>query len=387
MPRRLLPVLVALVLASIALLAVGGSLSGPVHWTPDGLFYQARSLELRGTDRADAQRSVFAGAPGAELRRTDPERSGDPAWVAYNAQFYERRVAVPAAAAALDGVAGERAIVDVSVAGYLVAVLALFAFLLLRFRLAVAAAVTLATIFLPTLTHHAGLPLTDSWGVALETLALVSAVLVLERGRSWLVLWVLTLLLLSFTRDSAWIPVLGAAWLAFRSRTRLAALLLGTGIAASIPVALLFPMPIRDLLAEMLNGAQPVANPSWSFVIAHYPGALVDLLRDDGGWVRDGNWYSPAYLLIGLACLAALARGRAGGPSATLLKASAVAGALYVAVVPVFSALRLELVLVPMAAFGLALAAEQLAERVALPAGRLAPRPLTEPLAERSDGA
>ena len=51
----------------------------------------------------------------------DPEQSGDPAWVAYHAQFYERRVAVPAAAEAIEPVAGERAILTVSIAGYVAA--------------------------------------------------------------------------------------------------------------------------------------------------------------------------------------------------------------------------------------------------------------------------
>jgi hypothetical protein len=374
MPRVALHVLVALVLAGVGLFAVHGSLSGPVRWTPDGAFYQARSLELRGTDHADAQRQAFQGPQGAELRRTDPDRSGDPSWVAYNAKFYERRVAVPAAAAALNGAAGDRALLDVSLAGYVAAVLALFGLLLLRFRLPIAASVAAATAVLPTLTHHAGLPLTDSWGVAFEIAALASAFLVFERGRRWLIPWTLSLLLLSFTRDSSWIPVLGALCLTLRMRSREATWLLGTGIAASIPVVLLFPMPLRPLLAEMLNGAQPVADPTWRFVAHHYPGALVDLLQADGGYVRDGAWYSAGFLLVGLGCLLGLTRGRTATPQTTLLKGAAAAGILYVAAVPIFSALRLELVLVPMAAFGLALAAERLAQRLPAPQRpRLAP--------------
>ncbi len=48
-----------------------------------------------------------------------------------------------------------------------------------------------------------------------------------------------------------------------------------------------------------------------------------------------------------------------------MLRAAAVAGALSVLVIPIFSAFRLELVCVPMAAFGLGLGAEWLAERAA----------------------
>ena len=147
-----LRLLVAVALAAIALLAVSGSLSDPVRWTPDGLFYEARSLELRGVERDAALERVFEGPLGADLRVRDPERSGDPDWVRYNAQFYERRVTVPAAAAALEPLGGERTILNISVAGYVAAVLALFALLLLRFRLGIAAAVTAATIVLPALT-------------------------------------------------------------------------------------------------------------------------------------------------------------------------------------------------------------------------------------------
>jgi len=57
--------------------------------------------------------------------------------------------------------------------------------LLLRFRLVVAAGVTLATIFLPALTHHAQFPLTDSWGLALEIIAFANVALSCDTGASW----------------------------------------------------------------------------------------------------------------------------------------------------------------------------------------------------------
>ena len=148
----------AAALAMAALLAVSGSLQGSPRWTPDGLFYQARSLELRGVDRDTALDRAFEGNFGAELRRRDPLHAGDPAWVRYNAPFYERRVAIPLAAAALEPVAGERTILDLSIAGYVAAVLAIFGLLLLRFRLPIAAGVTLLTVFLPALTDHSSYP-------------------------------------------------------------------------------------------------------------------------------------------------------------------------------------------------------------------------------------
>jgi hypothetical protein len=364
MRKSALTLLVALALAGAALLSVAGSLSDPVRWTPDGLFYQARSLELRGESSEAALRETFGGPLGAELRRRDPARSGDMDWVRYNTQFYERRVALPAAAAALDPVAGDRALLDLSVAGYVAAVLAIFGLLLLRFRLPIAAAVALATLLLPALTDHSAYPLTDSWGLALETVALAAGLLVLDRGPRWLVLWVASIFVLSLTRDSTWIPIAAAAFLTLRYRSRISVYLLGSGLAATVPVTLAFSAPMKELLAMMLNdGIQPVRDPSWGFVAERWPGAVVDLLQADGGYVRDGAWYSAGYLIVGLLLLFALGRSERSQQWMTFLRAAAVAGALSVLVVPIFSAFRLDLVCVPMAAFGLGLAAERVLAR------------------------
>ena len=240
---------------------------------------------------------------------------------------------------------------------------AICALLLLRFSLPIASAVTLATIFLPALTRHSAFPLTDSWGLALETAAFAFAILAIRRGTRWVVPWAAAILVLAFTRDSMWIPILAAAWLAVTLRSRVSWWLAGTGVAAALPVMLLFSLPTRELLATMLNGAQPVADPSWNFVIQHYPGAVVELLRADGGAVRDGEFLTAGFFLGGLLLLFALARRSQEGPVATLLKAGSVAGIAYVLAVPIFSAFRLELVLVPMAAFGLGLGAERLVAR------------------------
>lgn len=363
----IMTLLAALALAAVAALSMSDTLREPVRWTPDGLFYQARAAELQGTDRGEALARTFQGPLGARLRAIDPERSGDPGWVAYNARFYERRVTVPAAAAALEPVAGDRAILDLSVAGYVAAILAVFGLLLLRFSPFVAAAVALATIAFPALSFHAGFPLTDSWGVALGTAAIACAVLALERGRRWVIAWAAVLLLLAFTRDSVLVLVLAAAWLAFRERSRVSYWLLGTAVAAAVPVMLLFAMPLRELLAMMLNDAQPDPGASWASVAERYPGAIVELLQADGGFVREGAWLSAAYLIAGVGLLFLLGRGRRGSSATTLLKGAAVAGVGYVLAVPIFSAFRLELVLVPMAAFGLALGLEWAAARVAFP--------------------
>ena len=67
--RKALPtLLVAVALLAAALVAIGGSLEGSPRWTPDGLFYHARSLELQGVDRDVALDRAFQGPLGAELR-------------------------------------------------------------------------------------------------------------------------------------------------------------------------------------------------------------------------------------------------------------------------------------------------------------------------------
>lgn len=355
----------ALALAVLSVGAVWSEAREPIRWTPDGLFYQARVLELRGAGHDSAIRDVFQGPLALRARTIDPEHVGDPAWVAYNEQFYERRQVLPLAGAALDPVAGERSLLYISLAGYVAAVVAVFLLLLLRFRLAIAFPVGIATALLPALTSHSAYPLTDSWGLALETAALGAAVLTLDRSARWLPAFAAAVLVLSFTRDSTWIPVLATFWCAYRFRTRSAVTLAATGIAASLPALLLFSVPLRELVAFNVFGHDPAPDASWSTIAANYPDALVEHVRGNLGFVRQGAWYTGAYLVGGVLLLFALTR-RSREALTTLLKAAAVVALLYVVSIPAFSAFRVELVFVPMAAYGLAFAAERVLERRAL---------------------
>ena len=357
----------AAALSLVALGAVSGSLSGAPSWSPDGLFYQARVYEMRdGAARPDALRRAFGGPLGAHLRAIDPERSGSPMWVAYNARFYERRIVVPYLASLVTPIAGDRALLDVSIAGYVAAVLAIFWLLLVAgFRLPVAAGVAAATAFVPALTKHADLPLTDTWGLALEAAAFTVALIALRRrDMRWLAPWALLLVALAFTRDSAWIPVLAACGLAVLQRSRLATALAGTGLLVAAVPMLLVPVPMRELLAQMFNDAMPVPDASWSEVLGRFPGAFADLLQADGGFVRDGAWSTAGYLLFGMGLLIALWAAGRRDETTTLMVAGTLAGVLYVLAVPVFSAFRLELTLIPMAAVGLAMAATAALERL-----------------------
>ena len=151
--------------------------------------------------------------------------------------------------------------------------------------------------------------------------------------------------------------------------------MLGTGVAATLPVLLLFTVPTRELLAMMLNGIEPAPGASWGFILERYPGALLDFVRAEGGFVRGGAWYSFAYLGAGTVLLFVLGRGDRRSDSTLLLQAGAVAGLVYVLALPIFSAFRLELVCVPAAAFGLALGAERLAESLGARFARVRIRP------------
>jgi hypothetical protein len=380
---RLPVVLVVAALAAIAVVTLWPTANDPVEWTPDGLYYQAKLLEYRGVPHDEAMDRAFEGPLSAELRARDPHQTGDAAWVRYSEPFYERRVAVPLAGAALYPVAGDRSLLLISLAGYVAAVLALFGLLLLRFRLAVAAAVAGVAAFLPPLVDHSSYPLTDSWGLTFEIAAFAAALLTLDRGRRWLALWVPVILVLAFTRDSTWIPVLSAGIVALRFRSGRAAALFGSGVAASLPALLLFSVPVRPLLALLVNESTIPTDRSWSFILGEYPGSLVQLVRANGGFLRDGEWLTTLYLVGGVIVLFALALrtwSRRDVATTLFTGASAVA-LLYVLAAPLFSAFRLELVFLPMAAFGLALAGERVLARFA---GRAVEHQAPEPLTIRS---
>ena len=363
--RKVLIGVIAVALAALACASVSPRFGGDVRWTPDALYYQARVLEIRGTSHDVAMHRVFDGPISERLRDTDSAKTGNAAWVKFNEPFYERRVSVPLAAAALYPIAHTHSLLYVSLAGYVAAVLALFGLLLLRFRLAIATVVAVATVFLPPLVKHSSYPLTDSWGLALEILAFAAALLTLHRGRRWLALWIVVIVVLSFTRDSTWIPVFAAGWCALRYRSRPSVTLLATGVAAALPALLIYMTPARPLLAELVNHSAVPSDTSWTFIARHYPHAVFEIVRANVGFLRRGEWYTALYLVGGVIALFALARRtRPGDLAPPLLRAGVVIGLGYVLAAPLFSAFRLELVFVPMAAYGLALATELAAARV-----------------------
>jgi hypothetical protein len=200
-------------------------------------------------------------------------------------------------------------------------------------------------------------PMTDSWALALLVTGFVTALLVLERGARWLPLWIASVFALSFTRDAGIVLALAAILLALRSATGRAALLAATGAVAILPAPLAFGAPLREALAYTFNHFYPAPNVGWNFVFERYWPQLKHMLDEDGSFVLRHPEVGLVYGAgVGLLFLLRLGR----DPFIQLLRGGFVAAVLYLLVLPQYSAFRLELVLLPAAAVGLAAATERL---------------------------
>jgi hypothetical protein len=348
-------------LFALAVLAVGlmwGDWGSPSQWKPDALYYQAQLLEIRGVDRRKALDRVFTG-PLAEPRRieeeTKPEavpRITDPAWVEYSSQFYRRRWAVPVLGAAIEPVFGTDSLQIVSLFGFVLVGPLLYLILRRRFRPLPSAAAAAVSVALPPLRYWAEQPQTDSFAVAVEALALLMAVLALDRGRRWLLPWALAMLVLGFTRDASAIVVAAVAWVAFRERSRRATRVLAYGVLAALPPLLLFGAPLREAMAYTFNDFRIPSDTSWEFIARNYPKGLRRVQIHDLDYLVD----HPLTALAAVAGLVAVyAIRRRGDPYFTLVRGAGVACLAYLALLPNYTALRLELVFLPIVAVGLAL--------------------------------
>ncbi len=123
---------------------------------------------------------------------------------------------------------------------------------------------------------------------------------------------------------------------------------------------------MQKLLALLVSDNDIPSDSSWGFIAQNYPGALVELVRANGGFLRDGEWFTGLYLVGGVLALLLLAlRGHYRTSMVTMLMtAGAVVSLVYVLGAPVFSAFRLELAFVPMAAYGIALGTNLLLARL-----------------------
>ena len=359
-----------LVGAAVALVAAPGfvKLDEP---NSDGLFYEFEKLRVQGHGEPDATRMVFEAPIARQTAAIEDEpeepRVLDPAWVEYSKRFYRRRWLVPALAAALEPVVGDepgRALRVASLLGYLLVAPVLFLLLRRRFSTGLSAGLALACTLAPPVYKWSLGMRVDSWGLMLEALGLLAAVLVKDLGRSWLVLWVAAVAALSITRDSTAILLAAVLWLLLverndREARRTNVALLGTGLLAALPAFVLGGTPIRDNLAYVISGYNVPEDSSWSFVASGYLDQLWRTISTDLTYPVD--FAAPvavvlyAGLVLALAALVALvARPSRGDPYFSLMKAAIPGCIVLLLLANNPQAYRLELVLVPSAAVGLA---------------------------------
>jgi hypothetical protein len=368
--RRWTVSLAVLVGAIVALVAVPGfvRLDEP---SSDGLFYEVRKLELQGHSEAEATRLVFDAPIARRVAAIEDEPAGvrrvlDPAWVEYSKRFYERRWLVPALAAATEPVVGDepgRALRVASLLGYVLVAPTLFLLLRRRFSALPSAALALACTLAPPVYKWSLGMRVDSWGLQLEVLALLAAVLVKDLGRRWLALWVLAIAALSITRDSEAILLPAVLWLLLIERrdpaaTRTNVALLATGIAAALPAFLPGGAAVRDNLAYVITGYEVPEDSSWEFVASHYLDQLWHTIRTELDYPLD--FPAPvavllyAGLVLAIAALVALALRRSrGDPYFSLTKAAIPGCVVLLLLANNPQAFRLELVFVPIVAVGL----------------------------------
>lgn len=370
----------AVALATLVVLASGVAVHewrSHVQWKPDSLFYRSQVLRLQGVTKETALRRVFAGPLARPRREQEASRPpaerkvSDPEWVRYSSRFYERRWIVPLVAEAFDPVVGAKGLLAASLLGYVLLAPFLYVLVRLFFGVWTALCAASASLLLQPLRYWAGLPLTDSFGVAFEALALAAGVLALTRGRGWLVLWALAVLGLSFTRDASVIAVAGALVALALRPSRRSGLLALTGMAASLPAPIVFGAPVREAMAYTLNGFSSPPQASWSFVADHYLSGAHSLVKNNLDWM--GRHPVDAAVLVGGFLAILLLRHRASGVLPFVYGAAAAAVGLDL-LQPNYTAFRLELVFVPFVALGLGAVAALARRRLRAPARSRAAR-------------
>jgi hypothetical protein len=320
------------------------------------LFYRAQVYEVRGASQTSALHRAFSTPAAHSIAAADPVVA-DPHWQAYAARFFRRRWLVPAIAAAIYPITKDRSLLDVAMLGYVLCGVAVYALLRLRFKTWISLAAAAATLLLPPVRQWGGFPLTDTWGAALECLAFLMAVLALERGGRWIGALAVVMLALSFTRDATIVLLLGIGWIALTARTRRSVAVLGTGVLASLPVPLLFGVPLVQELSWELSDFRIPAHTSWSFVLSRYPHQLWSVLHQDivypGGQSAHLLVYAGVLLLLVCVAWMVIAAPRQDH-FFTLIRVAIIGCVITVALGASFTNMRLELVFLPVVAVALA---------------------------------
>jgi hypothetical protein len=361
---------------------------GHILWERDGLFYEAQVLELKGESKVAALDHVFYGPLGTWSRQleaqqpaSEPKRQANHQWPIYSSRFYERRLLLPAVAVALQPLLGVRALQTLSLLGYVLFGPLLYLLLRRRFRRGTSLLVALGCLALGPVRGWSIYPLTDSWGLALEVLSFLLAVHVLDRVRpsrrwlaGWIPAWMLVVLALSFTRDTAFIPVLAVGVVALLTRSRTSILMTLSGIVAALPAPMLYSVGEREQLAYVFNQHNIPTHTGWGWVLSHYLPNLGTMISEYAHFAVHDEPLTVLVFALGVA-LAVVFAARTVRRDTTLQVVLAGAGLGYLALLvigPSFSRFRYELVLVPFVAFGLALGCERVAELAARRTGRAA---------------
>jgi hypothetical protein len=139
---------------------------------------------VSGTSAQAARQRVFD-SPLSRPANAQQHNVGSPHWRSFQAQFFRRRWVVPAMAAAIRPEAGQRALPDVAIVGYLAFAAVLAALLASRFGLVASIPAAVLCLALGPVRDWATRPMTDSWGLVFSVGAVLAALLVLRRGWSY----------------------------------------------------------------------------------------------------------------------------------------------------------------------------------------------------------
>lgn len=355
-------------LLALAALLCGGALSlaawtnAPNWRNADSLFYQAMSLEVRGASAQAAQREVFH-SPLARPAIAQEPSVAKPSWQSFERQFFRRRWLVPALAAAIQPIAGLRALPDVAIVGYLLFGLALCVLLASSYGAMLSLGVTALCLALAPTRDWGLRPMTDSWGLALTVMAIGFALLVCARGYRWLPAWLATMIALSFTRDLALIPLAALAWLALADRDavmrRRALLTAVGGVIVTLPPYLLFGASLRLTLASIIAGFEipTPAHATWSYIAAHYPSLIYETIKFDYHYMLSNPTVGLSVVLGLVALFGVPARGKR---LVLAMRGAAVGWLVVFALDPVVTGFRYELGLLVPVAVGLCSLVEHL---------------------------
>ena len=167
--------------------------------------------------------------------------------------------------------------------------------------------------------------------------------------------WAACVLALGFTRDLAFMPVIGALCLLAVYRDRFTAKFFGLGVLAAIPPLLVHGISQSESLAYVYADHAIPTDTSWGAAISGYPGNLGHMIHRYADYAT-ANPLIVLIFLVGIIAAFALTP-RARDACTILIWSTFPAYLLMMAIGPAFSVFRYELVLLPLMAFGYGLLA------------------------------